>query len=114
MCLFQLVYQFWLYPRLGPPLGRFSHLQMFRLGCSMYIPSYFALPLLRAFASPDKSGGVFIMTRECIACCDKGHFMAEEDGIPGRNEADKQSARSSRPSGTAAVRLHTLPSWSSS
>lgn len=64
MCLCQLVYQFWLYPRLGPPLGRFSHLQMFRLGCSMYLPSYFALPLLRSFATPDKSGGFFIMTCE--------------------------------------------------
>jgi hypothetical protein len=64
MCLFQLLYQFWLYPRLGPPLGKFSHLQMFRLGCMFYIPSYMALPLLRAFASPDQSGGFLIMTRE--------------------------------------------------
>lgn len=62
MCLFQLFYQFWLYPRLGPPLGKFTHLQMFRLGCCFYIPSYMALPLLRAFASPDQSGGFFIMT----------------------------------------------------
>lgn len=64
MCLCQLVYQFWLYPRLGPPLGRFTHLQMFRLGCAMYIPAYMALPLVHSIASPDSSGGVVIMTGE--------------------------------------------------
>ena len=64
MCLFQLVYQFYLYPRLGPPLGRFSHLQMFRIGCSLYIPSYLALPLLHSVASPDYSGGFVVMTCE--------------------------------------------------
>jgi hypothetical protein len=67
MCLFQLVYQFYLYPRLGPPLGRFSHLQMFRLGCSLYVPAYLALPLLHSVASPDKSGGFVVMTRESSA-----------------------------------------------
>ena len=43
----------------------------------MYLPSYFALPLLRAFASPDKSGGVFIMTRESHApvCQLQGHQL---------------------------------------
>jgi len=64
MCLFQLVYQFYLYPRLGPPLGRFSHLQMFRIGCSLYIPSYLALPLLHSVASPNYSGGFVVMTCE--------------------------------------------------
>lgn len=64
MCLFQLVYQFYLYPRLGPPFGPFSHLQMFRIGCSLYIPSYLALPLLRSIASPESSGGFVVMTRE--------------------------------------------------
>lgn len=66
MCLFQLVYQFYLYPRLGPPLGQFSHLQMFRIGCFLYMPAYFALPLLRLVASPESSGGVVVMTRECL------------------------------------------------
>ena len=64
MCLCQLVYQFYLYPRLGPPLGQFTHLQMFRLGCSLYIPAYIALPLLHSVASPESSGGFVVMTRE--------------------------------------------------
>lgn len=62
MCLFQLVYQFYLYPRLGPPLGKFNHLQMFRIGCAIYIPAYLSLPLLHSVASPDKSGGFVVMT----------------------------------------------------
>ncbi|WVQ84654.1 hypothetical protein IAT38_006809 [Cryptococcus sp. DSM 104549] len=62
MCLCQLVYQFYLYPRLGPPLGRFNHLQMFRIGCALYIPSYFALPILHKIASADSEGGFFLMT----------------------------------------------------
>ncbi|WRT70167.1 uncharacterized protein IL334_007161 [Kwoniella shivajii] len=62
MCCCQLVYQFYLYPRLGPPLGRFSHIQMFRLGCAFYLPSYFALPILHKIASPDSEGGFLLMT----------------------------------------------------
>ena len=67
MCIFQLLYQFYLYPRLGPPLGQFSHLQMFRLGCFLYMPSYLALPLLHSIASPDSTGGFFLMTCESIS-----------------------------------------------
>lgn len=74
MCLFQLVYQFYLYPRLGPPLGRFSHLQMFRIGCLLYVPAYFSLPLVRLIASPDKSGGFAVMTGEPTPrCIDRAH-----------------------------------------
>ncbi|WVN86482.1 uncharacterized protein L203_101646 [Cryptococcus depauperatus CBS 7841] len=61
MCLCQLVYQFYLYPRMGPPLGRFTHLQMFRIGCALYLPAYLALPILHKVASPDSEGGFFLM-----------------------------------------------------
>jgi hypothetical protein len=66
MCICQLFYQFYLYPRLGPPLGKFNHLQMFRLGCFLYIPAYLCLPLLRSVASPDSDGGILVMTRKLI------------------------------------------------
>ncbi|KAK8853268.1 hypothetical protein IAR55_003970 [Kwoniella newhampshirensis] len=61
MCCCQLVYQFYLYPRLGPPLGRFNHLQMFRIGCALYLPAYFSLPILHKIASPDSEGGFMLM-----------------------------------------------------
>ncbi|OWZ76556.1 hypothetical protein C366_04995 [Cryptococcus neoformans Tu401-1] len=61
MCLCQLVYQFYIYPRLGPPLGRFTHLQMFRIGCALYLPAYFSLPILHKIASPDSEGSFFLM-----------------------------------------------------
>jgi hypothetical protein len=69
MCICQLFYQFYLYPRLGPPLGKFNHLQMFRLGCFLYIPAYLCLPLLRSVASPDSDGGILVMTRTCFPFC---------------------------------------------
>lgn len=64
MCIGQLIYQFYLFPRLGPPLGRFSHLQMFRLGSALCIPGYLLVPLLHLFASPTKAdnGGFVVMT----------------------------------------------------
>lgn len=62
MCVGQLIYQFYLFPRLGPPLGRFSMLQMFRLGCMLYVPGYLLVPLLHSVASPNKSGGFIVMT----------------------------------------------------
>jgi hypothetical protein len=67
MCICQLFYQFYLYPRLGPPLGKFNHLQMFRLGCFLYIPAYLCLPLLRHVASPDSDGGILVMTRKLFS-----------------------------------------------
>lgn len=56
--------QFYLYPHIGPPRGRFSHLQMFRIGSMLFIPAYLTLPLLRVFASADKDGGFVVMTCE--------------------------------------------------
>lgn len=61
MCGFQIVYQFYLYPKLGPPLGPLSHIQMFRLGAFLYIPAYLTTPLLRAFASAGDDGSPFLM-----------------------------------------------------
>ncbi|KAF5310717.1 hypothetical protein D9619_008153 [Psilocybe cf. subviscida] len=58
MCLFQIAYQFYLYPNIGPPRGRFSHLAMFRIGTVMFIPAYLTVILYRPFAnknSPDDS-----------------------------------------------------------
>jgi len=61
MCLAQIVFQFYLYPNIGPPLGRFSHLAMFRIGCALFIPSYLSVVLYRHFATPDNDGSLLIM-----------------------------------------------------
>ncbi|KAF9530140.1 hypothetical protein CPB83DRAFT_851026 [Crepidotus variabilis] len=47
MCFVQIAYQFYLYPNIGPPRGRFSHLAMFRIGTIMYIPAYLTVVLYR-------------------------------------------------------------------
>jgi hypothetical protein len=62
MCVGQLIYQFYLFPRLGPPLGRFSMLQMFRLGCLLYVPGYLLVPLLHPIASPTSPGNFITMS----------------------------------------------------
>ncbi|KAF8710772.1 Major Facilitator, partial [Rhizoctonia solani] len=53
MCLAQIFYQFYLYPTMGPPLGRFSHLSMFRFGVLLLMFSYISVTLARPLA---KSG----------------------------------------------------------
>ncbi|KAK0436494.1 uncharacterized protein EV420DRAFT_1652492 [Desarmillaria tabescens] len=72
MCIFQIVYQFYLYPNLGqvllPPRGRLSHLAMFRLGSFLFIPSYLTVVLYRGpFASADSSGSLVLMTALAIS-----------------------------------------------
>ncbi|KAL1743538.1 hypothetical protein HDZ31DRAFT_40687 [Schizophyllum fasciatum] len=62
MCLAQIAYQFVLYPNIGPPRGRFSHLAMFRIGSSLFIPSYLVVVLFRVFASEDDGGNFLLMT----------------------------------------------------
>ncbi|CAE7216020.1 unnamed protein product [Rhizoctonia solani] len=59
MCLTQIFYQFYLYPTMGisPPLGRFSHLSMFRIGGLLSMFSYVSTILVRPFAEPGTSGG---------------------------------------------------------
>ncbi|KAL0960114.1 hypothetical protein HGRIS_011756 [Hohenbuehelia grisea] len=61
MCLAQIAYQFYLYPNMGPPRGRFSHLAMFRIGSLLFIPSYLTVILYRAFATPDDDGNIIVM-----------------------------------------------------
>ncbi|QRV91052.1 major facilitator superfamily transporter [Ceratobasidium sp. AG-Ba] len=61
MCLAQIAFQFYLYPNIGPPLGRFSHLAMFRIGCALFIPSYLSVVLYRHFASEGNGGSLLIM-----------------------------------------------------
>ncbi|KAG2143017.1 hypothetical protein DEU56DRAFT_792996 [Suillus clintonianus] len=62
MCLAQIVYQFYLYPNIGPPRGRFSHLAMFRLGSLLFIPSYLTVTMYRGFASSNDEGSFILMT----------------------------------------------------
>ncbi|PFH50637.1 hypothetical protein AMATHDRAFT_60780 [Amanita thiersii Skay4041] len=61
MCLAQIAYQFYLYPNLGPPRGKFSHLAMFRLGSCLFIPAYLAVIPLRPFASASEDGNFLVM-----------------------------------------------------
>ncbi|CAE6422942.1 unnamed protein product, partial [Rhizoctonia solani] len=61
MCLAQIVFQFYLYPNIGPPLGRFSHLAMFRIGNALYIPAYLTVVLYRHLATPVNGGSLPIM-----------------------------------------------------
>ncbi|KAI0760328.1 major facilitator superfamily MFS-1 [Fomes fomentarius] len=61
MCLAQIAYQFVLYPNIGPPRGRFSHLSMFRIGTMLFIPSYLTVILYRVFASPSDDGNLILM-----------------------------------------------------
>jgi len=67
MCLAQIVYQFYLYPNIGPPRGRFSHLAMFRIGSLLYIPAYLTVTLYRVFASETEDGNFFLMTLLAIS-----------------------------------------------
>ncbi|KAM6503416.1 hypothetical protein JOM56_000359 [Amanita muscaria] len=62
MCLAQIAYQFYIYPNLGPPRGKFSHLSMYRLGSVMFIPAYLFVIHLRPFVMPasTESGGVVV------------------------------------------------------
>jgi len=62
MCLAQIAYQFYLYPNMGPPRGRFSHLAMFRLGSIVFIPSYLTVVLYRPLAGGDGEGNLLLMT----------------------------------------------------
>ncbi|KAG9097281.1 hypothetical protein FRC06_007738, partial [Ceratobasidium sp. 370] len=53
MCFAQIVFQFYFYPMMGPPLGRFSHVSMFRIGGVLMGMSYLGVILVRPLA---KSG----------------------------------------------------------
>ncbi|KAL7424554.1 hypothetical protein Q5752_000238 [Cryptotrichosporon argae] len=97
MCLCQLFYQFFLYPRLGPPLGRFNHLQMFRLGSCLFIPAYLMLPILHSVANPDQEGGFFVMAT--LSLCQRHPLLRRHDCVHGRHGARQRhvAARGRRP-----------------
>ncbi|KIK99195.1 hypothetical protein PAXRUDRAFT_823028 [Paxillus rubicundulus Ve08.2h10] len=67
MCLFQIVYQFYLYPNIRPPRGRFSHMAMFRLGSLLFIPAYLTVIMYRVFASPTDDGNFILMSALAIS-----------------------------------------------
>ncbi|KAI0701351.1 hypothetical protein BC835DRAFT_1411497 [Cytidiella melzeri] len=67
MCLAQIVYQFYFYPNIGPPRGRFSHLAMFRIGSLLYIPAYLSVVLYRVFASDNDDGSLVLMCALAIS-----------------------------------------------
>ncbi|KAG8734812.1 hypothetical protein FRC12_018344 [Ceratobasidium sp. 428] len=56
MCFAQIVFQFYLYPMMGPPLGRFSHLSMFRIGGVLMALSYLGVILVRPLAKSGANG----------------------------------------------------------
>jgi len=62
MSFVQIAYQFYLYPNIGPPRGRFSHLAMFRIGTFMFIPAYLSVILYRPLhnVQPDDSNIVLM------------------------------------------------------
>jgi MFS family permease len=62
MCFAQIAYQFYLYPNIGPPRGRFSHLSMFRIGCMLFIPGYITVIFYHPFASAEEDGNLILMT----------------------------------------------------
>ncbi|KAJ7598924.1 hypothetical protein C8J56DRAFT_1157982 [Mycena floridula] len=62
MCLVQIAYQFYLYPNIGPPRGRFSHLTMFRMGSLLFIPAYLSTVLYQPLASPGNDGNLILMS----------------------------------------------------
>ncbi|KAH6906801.1 major facilitator superfamily domain-containing protein [Coprinopsis sp. MPI-PUGE-AT-0042] len=61
MCFVQIALQFYLYPNMGPPRGRFSHLAMFRIGSIAFIPSYLTVVLYRPLASAEDGGNFLLM-----------------------------------------------------
>ena len=49
MAICQMAFQFYFYPTVGPPRGKFTHLAMFRMGLAIYLPCYVLFPFLRNF-----------------------------------------------------------------
>ncbi|KAK1225884.1 hypothetical protein PQX77_011155 [Marasmius sp. AFHP31] len=47
MCIFQLFYQFYIYSKIGPPNGPFTHLALFRISCILFIVSYLSVAMYR-------------------------------------------------------------------
>ncbi|PVG02253.1 major facilitator superfamily MFS-1 [Serendipita vermifera] len=62
MCLVQILFQFYFYPNIGPPRGKFSHIAMFRIGSCLFIPAYLSVVLYRGFATEGPGNNFFVMT----------------------------------------------------
>lgn len=60
MAFCQIGFQFYFYPKIGPPQGKRSHLAMMRLGTLLHPFAYLAFPLLRNFLHP--STDAIVMT----------------------------------------------------
>lgn len=58
MAFCQIGFQFYFYPKIGPPQGKWSHLAMMRLGTALYLPTYALFPLLRRFLHPQTDAAV--------------------------------------------------------
>lgn len=67
MCLAQIAYQFYLYPNIGPPRGRFSHLAMLRVGSVLFVPAYLSVILYRPLASANDDGNIIVMTALAVS-----------------------------------------------
>ncbi|KZO94216.1 major facilitator superfamily MFS-1 [Calocera viscosa TUFC12733] len=61
MSVAQMIFQFVLYPSVGPPRGRFSHLAMFRIGSMLFIPAYLSVIPYRLFTNAEGGGYIFVM-----------------------------------------------------
>lgn len=53
MCFFQMLFQFYFYSNVSRPIGRLTHLQMFRLGLCLYLIPYIFVPELRPLLTSD-------------------------------------------------------------
>lgn len=60
MAFCQIGFQFYFYPKIGPPQGKWSHLSMMRLGTLLHPVAYLSFPLLRNFLHP--STDAIVMT----------------------------------------------------
>ena len=60
MTLCQLLFQFQVYPSLGPPNGSLSHLSVLQTGVLLYLPCYVLFPFLRSFLLPNTDAAVML------------------------------------------------------
>ncbi|KIY70232.1 hypothetical protein CYLTODRAFT_392381 [Cylindrobasidium torrendii FP15055 ss-10] len=68
MCVCQIMFQFLLYPTIGPPRGPLSHLAMLRLGSLLFIPAYLTVTLYRSpFASEGGDGNLVLMAALAVS-----------------------------------------------
>ncbi|TIA86459.1 hypothetical protein E3P99_03672 [Wallemia hederae] len=61
MAGFSMFYQFYLYGRIGPPNGKLTHLQMFRISSTLYMLTYALVPLVRYLVRNESSSDALVM-----------------------------------------------------